>query len=96
MDSNQANDEKKIDATKAKKKQESDSDTEMEDNDETEQSIKNKINKIVDEDCEDNKFETFQKICNRIAKHSSHLEKTEILKKFFTEGIAKGELFTHT
>ena len=42
---------------------------------------------------DDNKFETFQLICNKVANQSSHLEKTDILRKFFKNGINKGDPF---
>lgn len=35
----------------------------------------------------DDKFETFQEICDRIASDSSHLKKTAVLKEFFKNGI---------
>jgi DNA ligase-3 len=44
-----------------------------------------------DPNCADNKFETFQKICFKISKHSSHLEKTDILRKFFKNGIEQNK-----
>jgi len=44
---------------------------------------------IKEDNCDDNRFETFNTICNKIARHSSHLEKTDILKKFFQHGINK-------
>jgi DNA ligase-3 len=49
-------------------------------------------------DCDDNKFETFQKIVDQIANESGHLKKTEILKNFFKNGINgkgyKGDTYT--
>ena len=42
---------------------------------------------IKDVNCDDNKFETFQTIVERIADESSHLKKSAILKKFFQDGI---------
>jgi hypothetical protein len=43
---------------------------------------------IEDEaDNEDNTFQAFQTVCERIADESGHLKKTEILTKFFSKGI---------
>lgn len=41
-------------------------------------------------DCEDNKFETFQNICSKVANVSSHLKKSSIIREFFNKGINKG------
>ncbi len=56
-----------------------------------EKKLEKKISKIIsDSDSKtnsDDKFEVFQTICNKIARHSSHLEKTKILKDFFDKGM---------
>lgn len=48
--------------------------------------------KLKDVDCDDNKFETFQKIVEDIAHESGHLKKTAILKKFFKDGIKESKI----
>lgn len=63
---------------KALKKNESETETEEESSGET----------------DDDKFETFQEICDRIASDSSHLKKTAVLKDFFKHGI-NGSNYQH-
>jgi DNA ligase 3 len=43
--------------------------------------------KLKDVDCDDNKFETFQKIIEEMANESGRIKKTAILKDFFKNGI---------
>lgn len=45
-----------------------------------------------DSTSEDNKFETFQKICNKVALESSHLKKSSVLRQFFKDGINQSKL----
>lgn len=58
----------------------------------TESEIKSKKPKI-DQNSDDNKFETFQKICNKVAQDSSHLKKSSIIREFFKNGINLGNYF---
>lgn len=43
----------------------------------------------IDSTSEDNKFETFQKICNKVALESSHLKKSSVIREFFKDGLNK-------
>ena len=80
--------EKKSQA-KSSKAAESNSDTEIEEDETPSAQQMNEKSSTTD----DNKFETFQLICNKVANQSSHLEKTDILRKFFKNGINKGDPF---
>ncbi|RNA36306.1 DNA ligase 3, partial [Brachionus plicatilis] len=59
--------------------------------------IKSKKIKI-DINSDDNRFETFQKICNKVAKDSSHLKKSSVIREFFKNGINEdgftGDMYT--
>ena len=47
----------------------------------------------LDVDCDDNKFETFQKILEEITNESGNIKKTAILKDFFKNGISGSKVF---
>jgi len=68
---------------------ESDSDAKEEVKAKVHKKLEKKITKIIsDSECNsDDRFEVFQTICEKIARHSGHLEKTKILKDFFEKGI---------
>ncbi len=76
--------------TSDKKRKESDSDAKEEvEAKKVHKKLEKKITKIIsDSECNsDDRFEVFQTICEKIARHSGHLEKTKILKDFFEKGI---------
>ncbi len=88
---------KKDENDKAKTKQPSkrpsnENKSESEEDDEPVKSKKLKTDESKN-NSKDNKFETFQLICKKIADESSHLKKSSLLKDFLKDGIEKGFLF---
>lgn len=80
------------------KSSDADSSTDIEESDSDENNKKRKIveedkkaKKIkIDPNSEDNKFETFQTICDRIGEESGHLKKSSVLRDFLKNGILEG------
>jgi DNA ligase-3 len=71
----------------------SDTDSVSEDEDDDKPVQAKKLKESKTNDSKDNKFETFQLICKKIADESSHLKKTSILAEFLKDGIDKSRIF---
>lgn len=69
-----------------------DSDTESAESEDEDKPVKaKKLKESEKNDSKDNRFETFQIICKKIAEESSHTKKTNILAEFLKDGIEKSK-----